>query len=144
MRYENIINGILVNSHSLKETERVRKRLTARDIPTGRRDAILSSLQRAKGKVEIVYLSDSETLVFAQRLGKIIREAGWETTEQGAMGFGAIIGLRIEIHDEKTSPVYTSILKQALELAFENVAIRTTPSTPEGGLRLIVGSKPAD
>ncbi len=127
-----------------RDAERVRQQLAPRDVPSEKRAAILRSLRREKGRVHISYLSDPEAAVFATRLGKLIREAGWEATEEGVMGFGAITGLRIEIHDPNSAPSYTSVLKEALELAFDNVVIRTNADVREDGLVLTVGSKAAE
>ena len=126
------------------EAEKLRHRLADRDVPSEKREAMLSSLRRVKGKVDVLYLGEREAAVFGGKLRKLFEEADWEATEQGVMGFGPIVGLIIQIHDEKTAPSYTRVLKEALDLAFENVIIRTTRNVAEGRLVLFVGSKPTE
>jgi len=80
-----------------REAERLRERLKPRDVPSEKREAMLSVLRREKGKVKILYITDPETQVLAKRLAALIREAGWETTQEGGSPFGAIVGLRLDI-----------------------------------------------
>lgn len=124
-----------------REAEKLQKRLKPRDVPTEQRESILSALRRAHGKVSIVYLTDPETEVLAKRLGALLREAGWDTTEEGAMSFGAIVGLKVEIHNESSTPPHANLLKEALKQAFPEVMIRVNKNVPEGAVKLVVGSR---
>jgi hypothetical protein len=97
-----------------------------------------------KGTVEILYPTDTEAEIFAKRIGAVIREAGWQATEEGAMSFGPIVGLRIEAHDEESTPTYAKLLRQAFDDAFGNVLFRTNKNVDRGTLRLTIGSKPLE
>lgn len=125
-----------------KDAEQIQERFTQRDVPSEKREAILTILRRGKGKVIIMYPVDVEAQVFAKRLAVVIREAGWEATEEGAPSFGPIVGLSVKVHDEESAPTYTGLLKEALSAAFENVLFRTDTNVQKGNLHVIVGSKP--
>ena len=127
-----------------KETAAIRERQKTRDVPVEKREDILKSLRRIKGKVQVGYINDPETQVFAARLKKILDEAGWETTEEGLMSFGAIVGLRLEVHDPTNLPPQARILKEALDVAFTDVAFRRNRNILDGDVWLTVGSKPAE
>lgn len=112
-----------------------------RELSAEQRATILGILRRTKGNVQVLYPADTEAEVFAKRIGAVIREAGWETTEEGAMSFGPVVGLRLEIHDEESAPGFTSVLKEALDSAFQNVLFRANKNVDKGTLCLTVGSK---
>jgi hypothetical protein len=126
------------------EAAGLRERLRPREIPDTVETQMLNVLRRTKGSVRIVYIADPEAAVFARRLRPIIEGAGWEATEEGAMSFGPIIGLRLEFHSDETAPNYTGVLKEALEIASGPVTVRKNKNLREGALQLTVGSKPAE
>ncbi len=124
-----------------KEAEKLRERLKDRDVPAQRRGTMLGVLRRIKGTVDIRYGGDAETKRFAERLGGLLREAGWSATETGGAPLGVIIGLSIET--AKGNPE-SNVLKEALEIAFPNVQVSIRHDVREGEVRLVVGVKPED
>lgn len=123
------------------ELVELKQKNAPRELSTKQRAIILGILRRTKGNVQVLYPTDTEAEVFAKRIGAVIREAGWEATEEGAMSFGPVVGLRLEVHDEESTPGYTSVLKEALDIALQNVLFRANKNVDKGTLRLTVGSK---
>jgi hypothetical protein len=150
-RYEKQLSGRLT-ANAVGEAQRdasaarlelaeLKEKNAPRALSAEQRATILRTLRRMKGNVQILYPTDTEAEVFAKRIGAVIREAGWEATEEGAMSFGPVVGLRLEVHDDKTNPAYTSVLKEALEITFKNIIFRANTNVEEGTLRLTVGSR---
>lgn len=123
------------------ELAELKQKNAPRELSAEQRAKILGVLRQTKGIVQIHYPADTEAEMFAKRIGAVIREAGWETTEEGAMSFGPVVGLRIETHDEESTPNYTTLLREALDIAFGNVVFRSNKNVDKGTLRLTVGSK---
>lgn len=122
------------------EAERLRKKLEPRSIPAEKRGEILAILRLQTGTVQVIHL-DPEGQYFAQQLVRLIREAGWDVSETGATGFGAIVGLRLDVHSQKDAPPFTGVLKKALEILGNEVPIRPSQNVPPDTLILTVGSK---
>lgn len=123
------------------ELAELKQKNAPRELSTEQRATIIGILQRTKGNVQVLYPADTEAEAFAKRIGAVIREAGWAATEEGAMSFGPVVGLRLEVHDEESAPSYTSVLKEALEIAFQNVLFQKNKNVDKGTLRLTVGSR---
>jgi hypothetical protein len=115
-RYEKQLSGRLTAnaitearqdaSAARHEFAELKQKNAPRDLSAEQRSKILLVLRQTKGIVEILYPTDTEAEIFAKRIGTVIREAGWQVTEEGAMSFGPVLGLRIETHDEESTPSY--------------------------------------
>ena len=127
-----------------KSAEQVRQQLAPRAVSLEQRRAIVDRLRPFQGKLEVLYPADVEAQIFAKRLAAIIREAGWEVTEEGAISFGPLVGLRVEVYDEESAPEYTTALKDALRTVSDRLLFRVNKGVAKGNLRLTVGSKPLD
>lgn len=150
-RYEKQLSGRLTANAVMEarqdaslarvELAELKHKNAPRELSAEQRATILRILRRTKGNVQILYPADTEAEVFAKRVGVVIRDGGWEVTEEGAMSFGPVVGLRLEVHDEESAPGFTSVLKEALDIAFQNVLFRANKNVDKGTLRLTVGSK---
>jgi hypothetical protein len=150
-RYEKQLSGRLTAnaitearqgaSAARRELSELKQKSAPRELSADQREKILGVLRRTKGAVQILYPADTEAQIFAKRIGVVIREGGWEVTEEGAMFFGPVVGLKIETHDEINAPNYTTVLREALDIVFGNVLFRSNQNVDKGTLRLTVGSK---
>lgn len=128
-----------------REAQRLRQKLTPRDVSTEQHDRLLLGLRGSRGELEIVYPADPEAKVFAERIAKVISEAGWRVYLTGAMTYGPVFGFKIVTHDVANPPPSLEPLRSALQSAFgEAIPLQSDPRLSEGQLVLPVGMKPAE
>lgn len=107
-------------------------------------ETILAYLSNnVNGEVDLIYVSgDSETLLFALEIEKLLINAGWKIKQKVGSAFSKNpFHISLRVHSFNTAPQFTDILQKAFKLANIQLPIFEFNNYPTNSLTFIVGSK---
>lgn len=128
-----------------QEAERLRERVQPRIITDDQERAFLKMLaQGPSGSLDTTFpLGDAEAEALANRLGVLLKMAGWRIHPFAEVFATGPIGLSLVIHSPEKAPKYALALQDALGSIGLPAPARINSQRPEGSLALIVGHKPS-
>jgi len=115
-----------------------------RSVSTEQRKSFLSEAASiAKGVVTMIPpMGDSECSQYAQQLGQMLLDAGYEVRPGGMMTFGGIpVGLVLTVRNDETFPAYAKPLLESLKKAGIPIKVGNNWLQEKGVLGIVVGAR---
>lgn len=131
---------LALKKHLEEVAERQRPRLTA-----DQRSQLVALLKEGpKGKILLQgVFNDPGALKLADDLEVVLKEAGWEVLDVGFVASTLVdVHLMIQVRDTKHAPARAAHILKSLRAIGLSVGSESSAAIEEGGLVLIVGSKP--